>query len=266
MFKGLFLTTHPKTGLYAFAAVLLGFNFYPYPDWPMALILATTLCFITWNIMSFNDLIDRDHDRLKGKEFAATYTKQLFIFWLLISGVIVVGIAFAAVHSSATAAFCISIWLTGILYSFSKRLVLVQNWMVALCSGSPVLVAGFYYSKFSANQLLIFTGLVIIVAIKETYLDIRDREIDTEYKRTLSSESPGSYINALMYSVVLMIMCSGILMTHTSSWVKLVAFSVVPFAPLATMMFSRPELALQISRYLDLVIFLLIISTLISQF
>ncbi len=266
MLKGLFLTIHPKTGLYAFVVVLLGFNFYPNPDWVQAIIIAVTICFITWSIMSFNDLIDREHDCSKGKTFASQHSRELFIFWVGLGAVVTTGIIVSATSNVAVALVSGLVWACGILYSFCRRLVLVQNWMVAVCSGSPILIAGFYYSQISTDHILIFFSIVVLVAIKETYLDIRDREIDRGYKRTLSSESSTAYVNALMYTIVLMMVFGGLLVNCSAFPVKVTGFSIAPFAGLTAAMFRRPWLALQVSRYIDLVILLVLVSTFISQF
>lgn len=265
IFKQLFETTHPKTGPYAFVAVLLGFNFFPETSWAIALLLATVFMGITWSIMSFNDIVDRDHDRKKGKTFASENPIELIVFWFQLSGLTLLLLVVGFTFSPWAALFCLGIWFLGLMYSFMQRIVLIQNWIVAVCSASPVLVSAFYNGYLLPKQSLVFIALVFLIASKEAYLDIKDRLVDKGYKKTLSSESPGGYAGAVMYTNSLALLFGLVLLLYPNIFVNLASLLTGVAAFKYSRLLLHPELAIKSARYVDVMVMTLFATVFVSQ-
>lgn len=266
IFKQLFETTHPKTGPYAFVAVLLGFNFFSETSWILAMLSATAFMGITWSIMSFNDIVDRDHDRKKGKIFASENPIELILFWLQLSGITLALLTLCFALSPASALFCLGVWLLGLMYSFMQRMVLIQNWIVAACSASPVLVAAFGNGYIYTKQALLFIAIALLIASKEAYLDIKDRLVDKGYKKTLSSESPGGYAGAVMYTNSLALLFGFSLLLYPNTLVNLASLLTGVAAFKYSRLLLHPELAIKSARYVDVMIITLFAAVFISQY
>lgn len=184
-FKHLAHTGRPHTGLYAFLLALVSFGFFGWKDWPVALLTSVVFGLLTMSIMTFNDYVDRDHDVKKGKTFARDYRDALWRFWrseALAVLVLLTALMYIAPH---VAAFCLLVWLVGLWYSFIPHWFLVQNVLVALCSGSPALCGMVNAMMWDAKSVATFTLFTALILFSEVNKDIEDHTIDIGYKSTV---------------------------------------------------------------------------------
>jgi hypothetical protein len=72
----------------------------------------------------------------KGKTFARDHQSAVFAFWRIEAIVILLLLSALAFVTPYVAVFCLAVWLVGLWYSFIPHWFLVQNFLVALCSGS----------------------------------------------------------------------------------------------------------------------------------
>jgi 4-hydroxybenzoate polyprenyltransferase len=213
----LFVTGRPSTGLYAFLLTLIGFDFYE--NTPSAVVLLTGITFtgITMSIMIFNDWMDRDCDRAKGKTFASKHSYQLIQYFGWVVGATALTLISIAYWSLPLAFFCISVWIIGILYSFVRRLYLVNNLIVAICAGSPALCGAVFHEEIrwiTACTAGIFASLVFI---NEQYKDVKDVKADQGHKETMPSRC--GTIMATWSTIPLLYLPTLLVILHPNVWV-----------------------------------------------
>ena len=183
--KQLIATGRPHTGLYAFLLSLVSFGFFGWSDWVIGVLAGLVFGLLTMSIMTFNDYIDRYHDVKKGKTFARDHQRALFIFWrreaILLVGLMTV-LSFVA---PSVATFCLAVWVVGLLYSFIPHWFLLQNFCVAVCSGSPALCAMIYAGVWDGKSMMTFALFTSLILFNEINKDIEDHKIDPGYKSTV---------------------------------------------------------------------------------
>lgn len=263
--KNVIRSLHPVTGPYAAVVVLLGFNFYPSMPVLPALLSAVAFAGIAWTIMLFNNIIDRKNDKRKGKRFASKHPGLLVTVLSVMSGLILVLLGLLAIWSPLSALYCGGVWVLGFLYSFMRKFFLIQNAIVGVCSASPILVAGVYYGGIVKEQLLVFFTLFFLIWAKEVYLDIRDRQADTGYKWTLSSDSPSPFVNAFPVCILCSLGWGFALVAYPSFLVKVLAISAGIAAFKFSRLFLHSEDAKLSADFSDRVIMFLLPAVFISQ-
>lgn len=186
--KELVRTGRPKTaGAYGFVLTLVSFTFFPQTSWDMRIITAACYFGLTMSIMSFNDYIDRHHDRKKGKNFASEHPHTLLGYWAFVS--VTTGCAMLAVaaYDPHVALLCLEVWLLGHFYSFVPHWYIVQNCIVALCAASPALCGAVYYRTPDAECIYTFALFAVLTFQGELYKDLEDEGIDKATKRRCQS-------------------------------------------------------------------------------
>ena len=180
----LFQTTRPLTGLFAGALTIVGFNLYGSIE---ILTFITAICFagITGNIMLANDLYDRKNDVRKGKTLAAENPRKLFIFWMVFNASLVAGLAVISVQDFNLALFCVVVWLVVLLYSLTRRMVVINNLIVAVCSAAPILCGAVHMGVVDERSLRIAISIFSIIFARELFKDIEDVGSDVGYKSTI---------------------------------------------------------------------------------
>lgn len=177
--------TRPLTGVFAFVLTCLGFKLAQAGLLP-ASIFGATFAGITASIMVFNDLCDSARDVLKGKRIAHDYALQMSSFYQnLVAGTgTLLTFGFILDWRSGLLAGCV--WGFGLLYSLLHLRFPVNNLLVALCSGAPVLTGILYTGKYEARPVFLFLVIFAIIAISELFKDIEDAPTDRGYKDTLA--------------------------------------------------------------------------------
>ena len=170
-----------------FCSFFLSFSFYGNMPWILAMTAALCLGVVSASIQIFNDYRDREHDTMKGKNFASQNAALLFDFWLLISFLAIVPLIYVSRISPKIGIFCIIIWGLGILYSFLQKLFVAQNIIVAVCASLPALCGHVHYGEPSLKDrsFFLFILLFAIIFVREVIKDIQDRKVDGGYKHTL---------------------------------------------------------------------------------
>lgn len=181
----LWQTGRPTTGVYAFLATLIGFGYYEGAPWMVRLLAATVFAGLTMSIMSFNDWVDRWHDCKKGKTFASEHPDQLFRYWLGLSATTAFLVGGLMISDVRTALFCVLVWVVGLLYSYIPHWYVVQNMVVAVCSGSPALCGAIYHHELTTGSVATFLMFSSLLFINELYKDIEDVKVDSGYKVTV---------------------------------------------------------------------------------
>jgi len=184
--KKLFFATRFWVSIYAFLLVILSFKLFELPlPWPTILLTSLSFSLLSASIQIVNDYHDRKNDQKKGKVFAANNASLILNFWLIIN-LATAGLLMAVyLISPKLSIFCLLIWLLGISYSFVQKILIVQNLIVAICGGLPILSGGVFYGRLELKSLFIFTILLAIIFVREIVKDIEDRKIDAGHKNTI---------------------------------------------------------------------------------
>ena len=183
--KEIWKAGRPSTGLYAFLLSLVSFEFFGWRDWPLGVGVGLVFAAITMSIMRFNDLIDGPNDVRKGKTFAVEHRGELAAACLLDGLAILSGLIAIALFDTGLALFCLFVWTAGLAYSFVPHWFVVQNTIVALCSGSPALCGMVHAQVWDYRSVITFLQFTMLIALNEVYKDIEDRRTDVGYKETL---------------------------------------------------------------------------------
>ncbi|MFA6422502.1 MAG: UbiA family prenyltransferase [Candidatus Buchananbacteria bacterium] len=191
----------PTTGIYACLVSFLGFRFCDEAMTMACLLTSLSFAIGTTSIMVFNDYVDRENDRKKGKVLASDYPAEVlkYHWWLGLASVLSLGSL--AWFSLPVTIFCFVILIIGDLYSSLRRRVVIQNMVVALCSGAPVLCGMIFKGELEFRGLLVFITLVYLILINEIFKDIEDRKTDKGYKETIATRKNHTY--AIMVAVSL---------------------------------------------------------------
>lgn len=144
--------------------------------------LVILIFFITALTMLQNDYFDRDHDQKKGKDFASKNERFLLVF-LSMCWSVVVATSFLFFENKLLWLLIIIGIGIGILYSFSRSIVLLPLLTVAITSASPVVLSK--VPDLSAQHLLLFISIIFAILGREILKDIEDKDVDVGYKATL---------------------------------------------------------------------------------
>lgn len=223
----LFATGRPNTGVYAFLLTLLGFKFSSWEGWQIGVVSAFVFTLITMSIMTFNDLVDAPNDRRKLKLFASDNRRALQVFWGIESVLVVVALSFLASMSFPLSIFCAGVWIVGLGYSFVPHWYVVQNFIVALCSGSPALTAAVYYGQLDKWSVATFALFVSIIWLNECYKDSEDEPTDHGYKKTLPTELGWSESWLRLVSALHIV--GAMLFWHPNWWLQFLAVTILPW-------------------------------------
>ena len=181
-FRRLFDTGRPTTGLYAFVVCFHGFG---WTYWNVSLLVSVVVGLMMMSAMTFNDYIDRHHDRKKGKVFVSDHADVVRKFWLASALLISFLVIVLFTITPSVALFCFTLWVVALVYSFVPNWFVVQNMIVAFCSGCPVLCGMIYAGVWQKESFAVFAIFACLVWYNEVAMDIEDRDSDFGYKDTL---------------------------------------------------------------------------------
>ncbi len=225
--KQLFATGRPHTGLYAFALSLIGFGFYEGTPWIVILLTALAYAGLTMSIMTFNDWIDRENDRKKGKLFASEHSQELIRYWRRLSGVTLMLMLMIIWWNTPLAIFSALVWTIGILYSYTRRWYLLNNAIVAICAGSPALCGMIYHGEIRWIAICTASIFVILIFINELWKDAKDRETDYGYKVTMPTKK-GSVLT-LWQTIVFTYAPTILFVFYPNPWVRWYGIAMMSF-------------------------------------
>jgi len=234
----------PTTGVYAFLLTIIGFRLCGDEKSMECGLAATVFALLTMSIMIFNDYMDRNHDRKKGKLTASENPKEFLRYWWLLNTLILALLGALAWLNAWAALFCALVWIVGIFYSFIPHWYLIQNLIVAACSASPVL-CGYRKDSDLASIIIIFLIFASLIFINEVYKDTKDRGIDKGYKATMPVRlgHTNTFFRIILAQYVpatLMLMLVTIHWNRTIMWLMLTAMPLLAFQQAMT--FLHPEL------------------------
>ncbi len=267
MTKELFATSRPLTMVYAFILTIVGFRFYQPVSWLLTIVTAFAFAGITGHIMTFNDFIDREHDRKKGKTFVSDHPGETLRYKFTLLGLTGLFVGYASSKSLSVAGFCVAVWAVGVLYSFIPRWYIVNNLVVGICSGAPALVGMAYIHVFDAKPLLLFLALVFIILTREVYKDMEDVDMDRGYKETIPGRQghPAATIHLTFYTIG-WTLCLAI---YGSCFQPQLLMFVFPAGALVTfsygLLFTRPARVVYTKKILDWAVQVLLVIILIVQ-
>lgn len=184
MIKQLIQSCRPSTGVFATIAAIISWRYEPAP-WPVMWWSTISFACLTWSIMVFNDWVDRDHDVKKGKQFAHDNPRALWRFWLTLNAFTSLALLFTLWYSPMVGAFCGTVWITGLLYSYAPHWYVAQNLIVAFCSCSPTLLGCVYSADYTRAPISLALTTFFVIFNREIYKDLEDVTFDQGYKRTL---------------------------------------------------------------------------------
>ncbi|MFH1522419.1 MAG: UbiA prenyltransferase family protein [Patescibacteria group bacterium] len=242
--KQLFNTSRISTGVYAGILASVSFTFHETSSWLMCAFTAFSYLVLTMSIMTFNDWVDRKNDRKKGKTFASEHPVTLFKYWLFLNTVTIVSLGMVALQDLKLALYCLSVWVIGTLYSYTQRLYIFQNIIVAICSGSPALAGMVHHQETTSADILTFLVFTSLIFINEVYKDIEDRKVDIGYKNTLPVNIGHISTVAKLFGLCFMVAIPFVL--HPNHWmgtIALIGFSILMYEQAS--MFLHPELAVR---------------------
>lgn len=256
--KELLNSVRPRTGAFAAVLTLAGFRLYDAP-WLIAVLATCAFTGITWSIMVTNDLIDRQNDVRKGKTLAREHTWEMVVMWVKLSMLINVFLAGVLLLHAGVGILCLFVWVIGILYSFTRRMQVVNNLIVASCSASPVLCGAVYAGKLEERTVIIFVCIFIAIFMREIVRDIADVPSDPGYKRTIPLSI--GHMPAVMLLVTGCFVLSVSVMFYPSWPVRASAVILAPSAATFGLMLLHPERQPLAIRHFDyfLTVFLLIV-------
>ncbi|MFH1536981.1 MAG: UbiA family prenyltransferase [Patescibacteria group bacterium] len=198
---------------YVAVMVIAGFRFYQVNSWWFVASVVLAFIGIHNSIMSYNDYVDREHDRKKGKTFASDHSQALLKYVVGLSGVTVGLLLLVGWQDPAVAVFCGLVWVMGLAYSHFPGLLLVNNLVVALTAASPALCGLVHERAFKPEPILLFGFFVVLLLIREVYLDIRDAKIDKGYKRTVPVVT--GYAQTWMWLIKLNFVLAGVVVIYS---------------------------------------------------
>lgn len=260
--KQLFATGRPSTGLYAFLLSFIGFGFYEGTPWAVRVLTSLAFGGLTMSIMAFNDWVDRENDRKKGKLFASEHPQELLQYWWQLSSVTTLALVLIVYWSVPLTLFTAIVWVIGILYSYTRRLYLVNNFIVAICSGSPALCGTVFHGEIRWVATCTFGIFMTLLFINELYKDVEDRKIDLEHKDTMPVRR-GSFLT-LWHTIPFLYVSALLFVLHPNTWVKwlgAVAVTLITFQQIAAMLhpewIHRPMTTMRLTLKCLLIVLLL---------
>lgn len=201
--RDLLQTCRLHTGVYAFFLTLAGYTLAGL-SWTLPAILnAEALCFATWSIMVFNDLMDRERDAKKGKTLANEFLADVFGLWKGLGWITLISLVLLSTMSWQAALFSGIIWVAGLAYSLARLRFPLNNALVAVCSAAPIFVGSVQVGVFLGEVFLVAWIIFWAILANEIRKDTRDVESDRGAKDTLALKtSPATAIIAAMVLVL----------------------------------------------------------------
>ncbi len=197
-----------NTGVFSFFLTLIGFKILNVAQ-VSGLLIAFTWCGITWSVMVWNDLLDRDHDTKKGKSLAYNYPRHVWKIWKWVSGCTLLCLIVTGIISWPVSLFSLAIWILGLMYSTKRMPYPWNNLIVALCSMSPLLSGSLLIGSIDI-RILHFAGIIfVLILMREAIKDIGDMGIDRGYKVTFATLfgqfGAGIYALVFWYFIILLV-------------------------------------------------------------
>jgi len=258
----IFNVHRPDTALYAGVAVLAGFKMAAGINWS-AIVVALTFSLVTASIMVFNDIVERKHDRVKNKNFCHEYTWSVISVFALSCIIISTLLLIIAYIDSAVSLLVASIWIIGLLYSFRfvRKLYLVQNVIVAICSASPILCGAIYTKSITSSVLLVFCSLTVLVLIREFLKDVEDVKSDSGYKETLPTRKGATTTVSVI--LVLVFVATALLVVSPIRSVRMTAYGLALVQFIAGLALLHPERCRFVKYGIDIVLSFILLTILI---
>jgi 4-hydroxybenzoate polyprenyltransferase len=256
-------SSRPATSVFAALLVLIGFRYFHPVPWNIVVILMIAISLVTASIMTWNDYIDRVHDSKKGKTYARD-NPRYFVHYLLglVSGVIVT-LACAFALDVWTGLFCCATWIVGMAYSFMTKWYLLQNLVVACCSGAPILIGMVFKRTFDVRPSLLFGACVFVVLAREIHKDMEDATIDRGYKNTVPVIRGHSI--ATLWAYLLAFGWVTCLLSYPHPALKAISLVAVLCAFNTARLFFNYAHVDYAKRLMDSVITLILVVTLVTQ-
>ncbi len=251
---GLARSTRPTTALYA--GTLAHVSLRSSDTWQHHVLISITFALITMAIMIFNDLVDAKHDRRKRKTFASNYFDISAGYWICLIGANAALIQHIHQTSTQLSWFLLAVLTTGLLYSFMRRLTILNNVTVALCSGSPAL-CGYIY-QHDMTHVPTFLCFTCLIFINEIYKDLEDDNIDRGYKDTIPTTwgtNTAWHITRVCIGIT-----AAIFILHPNPLFQVVAWSGLLFLWSQTKHRSVPVTMKAMRRLLIMLILVLVVS------
>ena len=218
-------TTRPITVLFAFAVTCLGFKMADTAMLP-GILFAALMSGITGSIMVFNDLCDLRRDCMKGKRIVNDYTEEVRCFYRRVCTVTGTLLLLCAQIDWKSGACAATVWVYGLLYSKAGIRYPWNNLLVALCSGTPVLIGMVYTGNPRLAPWFLFAVIFGMITIREVFKDIEDVETDPGHKDTFPVRVGVTHAalhgGRLAYPVIAIAVC------YPNTYVQLVA-AAFPF-------------------------------------
>lgn len=253
------------TGVYAAVATLVGFSSFGVVMSGSAILAAIAFALITMHIMSFNDYVDRVHDRAKGKLLVSDYSKEFIWYLAGYAGLVLWALTLLSLADGRLTAYCAGVWVLGLAYSYMRRLLVVQNLVVALCSASPILCGAVHARTITWLPMLTFVALATTILMSEIVKDIQDQAVDYDYKRTIPVVH--GRLNAVMALFPLTLVLSACLVFHPYPLARYAAYGlVVPWYPLSQLFTrGRVECAKTVESMLTFVVAIVLVLALLAS-
>lgn len=252
------------TGVYAAVATLVGFSPFEAMKSGSAIFAAIAFALITTHIMSFNDYVDRVHDRAKGRLLVSDYPKEFARYLSGYAGIVLLALLLLTLSDGWLAAYCAGVWVLGLAYSYMRRLFMVQNLVVALCSASPILCGAVHARAITWLPELTFVALATTILMSEIVKDIQDQAVDYDYKRTIPVVQ--GRLNAVMALFPLTQVLAACLVFHPYPLARYAAFGLVvlwyPLSQLFTR--GRIECAKTVESMLTVVVAVILVFAILA--
>lgn len=252
----------PPTALYAGLAVFAGFKLATIEINWLTVIVALVFALITANIMVFNDLVEREHDREKGKNFCHEHTWSVGSAFALEVAIISVLLLVIACADIMIALFGASVWIIGLLYSIRlvRKWYVVQNLIVAMCSASPILCGVINTRTMTISVLLVFCSLTALILMREFLKDIEDVLSDVGYKKTLPTRK--GVMMTVLSILILVYLPATLLAFSPIKGIRMTAYSLVLVEVLAGLSLLHPERCRFIKYSIDFVLICILLTIL----
>ena len=249
----------PLTAVYAAGAVLAGFKATAKIN-SSAVCSAAAFFFVTASIMAFNDFVEHDHDRKKGKYFASVYTWLLLFAIMVCALAVLVCLTILAIINWPVAVFVAFVWIAGLLYSCNivRRWYIAQTIIVAILSACPLLCGTIFSGQISALTLTVFVLLFVLILIRELAKDVEDAPFDPGFKETFPVRKGvpmTAFVSLILVQVAMLIFC-----LHPS--LRLAAYSLAIIQPAVGLMIFSPSWHRWVKRGVDVALCCILISLL----
>jgi 4-hydroxybenzoate polyprenyltransferase len=231
-----------------------------------AVVIAMMFSLITANIMVFNDLVEREHDRAKGKNLCYEHTWLVAsTFVLSCAAISVLLLAVAVCGDYVVSLFASCVWLVGLSYSFEfvRKWYVTQNLIVAVCSASPILCGVVHTKTAPSSVLLTFCTLTTLVLLREFLKDVEDVATDIGYKETLPTRmgTPATFM-----TIILLVFgpTNFLLAISPIGSVRMAAYSMALVPAMAALALLHPERCRFVKYSVDLVLCCILLAVLIA--